>query len=136
MSTAYQPMDFSESKALARTSAESSGLTLLKEKKHVTLGWHMTGNGHAGLSHIFEATLGKYRDSLKGVPVAIGPIKPKGSVAYIIDDHSCMHLDVTATFVVFVPKIGATYQAEVTKVDPTTVTAKMYDIITARRTRS
>ena len=55
------------------------------------------------------------RFRLKGVPIALGPIKPKGSLAHIIDDHSCMHLDVTANLVVFVPKIGATYEGSLVR---------------------
>lgn len=53
---------------------------------------------------------------LKGVPLAIGPIKVPEN-ATIIGTHSSMHLDVEVRVVVFRPKIGKVYKCTVTSVE-------------------
>ncbi|VDD93198.1 unnamed protein product [Enterobius vermicularis] len=121
-------MNYAEAKRLLLENPHS-GLKLIDHKRHITIGWHQAGRVRVALKQIFEKSLNRFRHELKGVPLAIGPIKVPEN-ATIIGTHSSMHLDVEVRVVVFRPKIGKVYKCTVTSVEEDYLLATKFGAIT------
>ncbi|CAJ0598213.1 unnamed protein product [Cylicocyclus nassatus] len=108
-------LDFDEAKKLILTN-KKCGLTAVREKRHVTLPYHLIGgNVTKSCEFIAKMTIGKYRTKVRGVVVSIGSVR-LASLPRVIDDQNVCHLDIFVTQAVFRPIMGQMYEARVTHI--------------------
>uniref|UniRef100_A0A0N5ADY7 GTP_EFTU_D3 domain-containing protein n=1 Tax=Syphacia muris TaxID=451379 RepID=A0A0N5ADY7_9BILA len=104
------------------------GLKLVKDKRHITIGWHQCGRVKEAVKRILDASLGQFRQQVQGVPLAIGKIRVPAN-GTVIGSQMCMHMEVVADMIVFRPKPGKVYKCVVTSIDKEYLTAKVFGAI-------
>ncbi|ETN77826.1 hypothetical protein NECAME_10750, partial [Necator americanus] len=100
LSRTREILDFEEAKRLILTN-KKCGLRALREKRHVTLPYHLIGgNVLKSCEFIAKMTVGKYRKKVGGVVLSIGSVRV-ASLPRVIDDQNVFHVDMLVTQVVF-----------------------------------
>uniref|UniRef100_A0A0K0DBZ6 Asp_protease domain-containing protein n=1 Tax=Angiostrongylus cantonensis TaxID=6313 RepID=A0A0K0DBZ6_ANGCA len=121
-------LDFEEAKKLILAN-RNCGLRVLREKRHVTLPYHLIGaNILKSCEFIAKMTVGKYRSKVGGVVVSFGSVR-LASLPRIIDDQNVLHVDIFITQAVFKPIVGHTYEARVTHIAEDFISALILEAI-------
>ncbi|KHJ93963.1 hypothetical protein OESDEN_06115 [Oesophagostomum dentatum] len=128
LSRAKEILDFDEAKRLVLTN-KKCGLRILREKRHVTLPYHLIGGNVAkSCDFIAKMTVGKYRTKVRGVVVSVGSVR-LASLPRVIDDQNVFHLDIVVTQAVFRPVPGQKYEARVTYISVDFLSALIMEAI-------
>ncbi|KAJ1365907.1 hypothetical protein KIN20_026379 [Parelaphostrongylus tenuis] len=128
LSRAKEILDFEEAKRLVLAN-KKCGLRILREKRHVTLPYHLIGgNVLKSCEFIAKMTVGKYRSKVAGVVVSIGSVR-LASLPRVIDDQNVFHVEILVTQAVFRPIVGHTYEARVTHIAEDFISALILDAI-------
>ncbi|EPB75697.1 hypothetical protein ANCCEY_05189 [Ancylostoma ceylanicum] len=128
LSRTREILDFEEAKRLILTN-KKCGLKAVREKRHVTLPYHLIGGNVAkSCEFIAKMTVGKYRTKVGGVVVSIGSVR-FASLPRVIDDQNVFHMDIFVTQAVFRPIPGQTYEARVTHIAEDFISALILEAI-------
>ncbi|KAE9413962.1 hypothetical protein Angca_007029 [Angiostrongylus cantonensis] len=128
LSRTKEILDFEEAKKLILAN-RNCGLRVLREKRHVTLPYHLIGaNILKSCEFIAKMTVGKYRSKVGGVVVSFGSVR-LASLPRIIDDQNVLHVDIFITQAVFKPIVGHTYEARVTHIAEDFISALILEAI-------
>ncbi|WKY00405.1 hypothetical protein Q1695_014897 [Nippostrongylus brasiliensis] len=129
LSRAMEIISFEDAKNLILTKPKC-GLKMLREKRHVTLPYHLIGgNILNSCEFIAKMTVGKYRSKVRGVVLSVGSVR-LASLPRVIDDQSVFHVDASITQVVFRPVVGHHYEARVTHIAADFLSALILDVVT------
>ncbi|ULU01267.1 hypothetical protein L3Y34_001550 [Caenorhabditis briggsae] len=120
-------------KLIKKLRGKGKGGQLVQKKmpRHVSLPYHMSGKSamDESINWIAQNTVGKYRNEYKGIVVAVGNVETV-SAPRVIADQYAFHTDVAINQIVFIPKVGDKYEANVKYVQEGLIVGVVMGMIT------